>query len=161
MAGAAAAILDSKITLRNAGHVCQSHAIGVWVTPTIKHCITSGPSMEFEPRRNKIKFLKPQLFLVTMLWPPCYCLIVWSMFPPEGAVHLLFLHHGQSPGDTCRASFLPSFTSRSSGILSETFPDHLHCLTLTSCHSAFPFILFIYLFIYFFFFFIFFFILSF
>lgn len=75
MAGAAAAILGCKVTLGNAGHVWQNIKIGVWVTLTIKH-ITPGPSVETELRRSKIKNFKPQLFLVTLLWPPCNCLIM-------------------------------------------------------------------------------------
>ena len=44
MAGAAAATLGHEMTSENAGHVWQSSKTGVWVTPIVKHNITSGLS---------------------------------------------------------------------------------------------------------------------
>ena len=124
MAGAAAATLGHEMTSENAGHVWQSSKTGVWVTPILKHNITSGLSMECE-LRNTIKNLKAQLFLVTMLRPPCYCLITQSNVHLR-TLNLLFPCQGQVSSRYLQGFLPPSLLSGScsSGVSSEMSPDH-------------------------------------
>lgn len=139
MAGAAAATLGHEMTSENAGHVWQSSKTGVWVTPIVKHNITSGLSMECE-LRNTIKNLKAQLFLVTMLRPPCYCLITQSNVHLRAQWIYCSLARDKFPLDICRASSLPPFLQAPAQVASHQRCPLTTCPTsrlFISCHHAF------------------------